>query len=587
MQMPNPKSELRQAIKSFSGAFAYVAAFSAAINLIMLVPSLYMLQVYDRVMVSRSKSTLLMLTLIVVFLFVAMGMLDFVRSRLLIRVSQQLDEKLNNRLFNAMFKLSLRNPAQTHAQALEDLSQIRQLLTGPALFAFFDAPWLPIYIAILFIFHPLYGYFGVASATLLFSLALANEYATKNTLNAANTEAIVSRNLVASESRNAEVVQAMGMLGRLRTRWLERHRRYLDLQSLASDRASVWANLSKTIRILSQSLMLGLGAYLAIDFEVTSGMIVAGSIILGRALAPLDQLIGGWKQFAAARSSYGRLNKMLEDIPLDPAPMPLPPPAGNLRLENVIMVPPGGAAPVLRGITLELEKGQSLAVVGPSGAGKSSLARAVLGIWPLAAGKTRLDGADIAQWNRDELGAYIGYLPQDIELFAGTIAENIARFGEVDAEQVVRAAQLAGVHELILQRASGYDTPIGPGGATLSGGQRQRIGLARAVYGDPTLVVLDEPNSNLDDLGEAALAEALDALKDKGTTILLISHRPAVLEKMDKILVLNEGSIAALGTRNEILPRLLGQSQQPTPPASAPTVPPHPTMPRSAAPLPE
>jgi ATP-binding cassette subfamily C protein EexD len=321
--------------------------------------------------------------------------------------------------------------------------------------------------------------------------------------------------------------------------------------------------------------MLGLGAYLAIKFEVTSGMIIAGSIILGRALAPLDQLIGGWKQFSAARSGYGRLEKLLDEIPPEAETMSLPTPEGHLAVENLVMVPPGGGVPVLKGISLELAKGEALGIVGPTGAGKSSLARAVLGVWPLAAGKARLDGADIAQWNRDELGPHVGYLPQDIELFAGTIAENIARFGEVDSERVVAAAKLAGVHELILQRPNGYDTQIGAGGAALSGGQRQRIGLARALYGDPRLVVLDEPNSNLDDAGDAALVSALSALKQMGATVLLISHRPQVLMQMDKVLVLKEGVVALFGPRDEVLQKLMGQTAPPPPrgPAAIRSVP--------------
>lgn len=569
MSQRTPKSELRNTLTAFAGAFAYVGLFSFFINLLMLVPPLYMLQVYDRVLQSRSESTLMMLTVIVVFLFAVMGLLEFTRSRLLIRIGSQLDERLNDRLFNAMFKLSLHNPAQSHGQALEDLGSVRQFLTGPALFAFFDAPWVPAYIAVLFLFHPLYGAFAVGAGLLLFCLALINETATKKPLAAANAEAITSRNMVASESRNAEVVHAMGMLGPLRRRWLERHRTYLGQQSLASDRASVWANLSKTLRLLAQSLMLGLGGYLAINFEVTGGMIIAGSIILGRALSPLDQLIAGWKQFAVARSGYGRLNRLLQDVPPEPETMPLPPPEGRLRLEQVVLVPPGGGVPVLRGITFALDKADVLCVVGPSGAGKSSLARAILGIWPLAAGKARLDGADIAQWNRDALGPHVGYLPQDIELFAGSIAENIARFGDVDSDAVVAAAKLCGVHDMILHQPQGYDTPLGMGGTTLSAGQRQRIGLARAVYGNPRLVVLDEPNSNLDDSGEAALTAAIDALKLKGTTVVLISHRPGILQKADKILVMKDGTIAAFGSRNELLPKLLGQGPRAISPSAA------------------
>ena len=562
-------SELRKILLLSRRGFLYAGLFSAFINLLMLTPTFYMLQVYDRVVSSRSIETLIMITLIALLFFAVMGLLEFVRSRLLVRIGSQIDQRLNDRIFGALFSLGIKSAGQANAQALDDLTGIRQFLTGAPMFAFFDAPWVPLYLALLFLFHPVYGYFAVVSAVIVTCLAVINEWVTKKDLALANTEAIQSRNLVAANLRNAEVIHAMGMLPALRRRWLTKHLTFLSAQSRASDRAGVLSNLSKSLRMISQSLILGLGGYLAIKQEISSGMIIAGSIVMGRALAPVDLMIGGWKQFATARISYQRLSRLLEEIPKDIERMSLPTPQGRLSVEGVVVTPPGAKAPVLRGPTFVLEPGESLGLIGPSAAGKSTLARAILGVWPLAAGKVRLDGADISLWNHDELGPYIGYLPQDIELFSGTIAENIARFGEIDAKKVVEAARLAGVHEMILTLPDGYDTPLGMSGGVLSGGQRQRIGLARAVYGLPRLLVLDEPNSNLDDQGEMALAAAVGQLKAQGSTLILISHRAAILNQVDKVLLLNQGQIQLYGPRAEVLARLVAGTQA----TAAPPVP--------------
>jgi ATP-binding cassette subfamily C protein EexD len=562
--LPNPKRELWQTIGTMRGAFGYAAFFSLFINLLMLIPSLYMLQLYDRVLSSQSTDTLIGLTVLMVIFFITMGLLEFVRSRILVRVGNQLDGQLNDRVFRALFRLNLVSPGRQTAQAIEDLTQIRQFLTGVPLFAFFDTPWVPIYIGVLFLFHPLYGWFAVFAATVLFLLAVVNELSTKKGLAAANQEAIASRDTVATNLRNAEVVHAMGMLESLRERWLEKHRSFLRHQAGASDRASVFGNVSKTARMMFQSMMLGLGAYLVIQHELTPGMMIAGSIVMGRGLAPLDQLIAGWKQFSSARSSFGRLNRLLEEIPEEGRPMSLPPPVGRLGVEGLIVAPPGAQAAVLRGVSFAMEPGEVVALVGPSAAGKSTLARAILGVWPSVGGKVRLDGADIHNWNRQELGEHIGYLPQDVELFSGTVAENICRFGPVDPAATVAAAQLAGVHEMILQLPRGYDTQIGAGGSALSGGQRQRIGLARALYSSPKLLILDEPNSNLDDQGEAALAAAMDRLRQGGgATTLIISHRLNVLTKVDRIAILRDGLLQGIGPRDQVLAQLLPQAARP------------------------
>ncbi len=553
MKQKPEKTELQKALTNIRSAFISVGVFSLFINILMLVPPLYMLQLYDRVLTSRSEDTLVMLTLIVVVLFITMGVLEFIRSRILIRVGNRLDQELNENLFASMFKKSVNEPGQNSPQPLNDMTSIRQFMTGNGPFAFFDAPWLPIYIVILFMFHWSFGVFAIFAAIVLAALAVANEYATKKPLSEASSMNIQSTQYAGSCIKNAEVVAAMGMEQSLRKKWLEKHLGFLSKQSEASDRASIISNTSKNLRLMFQSLILGLGAWLAINNEVTPGMMIAGSIILGRALAPLDLMIGSWKGFGAARSAYVRLNEMFAAYPSQKRNMSLPAPVGTVESQGVVVVPPGSNTPAVRGVSFVIAKGESVAIIGPSAAGKSSLARAMLGVWPLVGGKVRLDGADIHAWNKDELGRHIGYLPQDIELFNGTISENIARFGEVDPRKVVAAAQMAGVHELILQLPNGYDTFIIGNAGGLSGGQRQRVGLARAIYDNPKLVILDEPNSNLDDQGEQALSVALENLKRNGTTVVVISHRKQVLKHVDKILLMAQGQLRGFGARDEIL----------------------------------
>lgn len=534
------------------------------INMLMLTSPLYMLQVYDRVVATGNLSTLLMLSLLMLLLFTTMSALEWVRSQILVRVSSRLEILLNERLFQVAYKQALYSGGQkASSQPLDDLTSLRQFLTGNGLFAFFDAPWMPIYLAVMFIFHPLYGWFAVATALIMIAVAIINEKVTANTLAEANKVAIAGRALVNKNLRNAEVIESMGMMANIKQRWLSAANHVLILQGLASSRAGLVGALSKVIRLSSQSLILGLGAYLVIQKEITPGLMIAGSILLGRAIAPIDMLIATWKGFINARGQYQRLNEILLLIPAEPARMSLPVPKGNFQLESAIVTPPGAKTPVIKGVTLNINSGDIIGVLGASGAGKSTLARALLGIWPTSGGKIRLDQADVYTWNRDELGPYLGYLPQDIELFEGTIGENIARFGEIDPLKVVEAAQMAGVHELILHLPEGYDTIIGANGGALSGGQRQRIGLARALYGEPVVVVLDEPNSNLDEQGEQALANALARLKQKGTTVILITHRNNILSKVDKLLILNEGKLAVYGPQDQVIAHLQQQAQQP------------------------
>ena len=554
-------SELKKSLLSAKKSFIMVGLFSMFINILMLVPPLYMLQLYDRVLGSRSQDTLIMLTLIVVVLFITMGLLEVVRSRVLVRVGNKLDSMLSQRIFDNLFELERKAPGRSSSMPLNDLTQVRQFMTGNGLFAFFDAPWMPIYIIVLFIFHPAFGFFAIFAAIVLVGITVANEYSTKEKLAEANNLSRASTIYVDSNIRNAEVVNAMGMRNNISKIWADKYYGFLNAQNIASDSAGVWSNLSKSLRVMFQSLILGLGAYLAINMEVTPGMMIAASIIMGRALAPLDLIIGSWKGFSSARSSYERIEGLLNDFPKDKEYMQLPAPKGEITLENVVVIPPSGTVPSLKGISMRIEKGDVVGIIGPSAAGKSSLARVMLGLWPLTNGVARIDKADISQWNREDLGQYVGYLPQDIELFEGTVSQNIARFGEVEPEKVVEAASKAGVHEMILKLPEGYDTKIGPGGASLSGGQRQRIGLARALYNNPVFIVLDEPNSNLDDVGEAALVEAIKTLRAGGTTVVIITHRTNVLQATNKLALINNGVLELYGNTNDVL-NAIAQKQQ-------------------------
>lgn len=554
-------SELQGALLSMRRIFIVAGVFSFFINGLMLVPALYMLQVYDRVLNSRNEMTLLMITLIMLGLYALLGALEWVRSQLLVRASVRLDERLNDRVFAATFDATLRGAGGNPAQALSDVTNLRQFLTGNGLFAFFDAPWAPIYLIVITILHPWLGLFSLLGGLLLIALAWLTERATQKPLAEANTVGIQATNFAGNNLKNAEVIEAMGMLPAIRARWNVKHRRGLALQQLASDRAGAIGATTRFARLVQQSLILGLGALLVIKGELSPGGMIAASILMGRLLAPVEQAIGTWKNLVSARSAYGRLRNLLAAVPAREAGMSLPRPTGTLALESVVATAPGSPTVILRGINAQIAAGQIVGVIGPSASGKSSLARVMVGIWPAASGKVRLDGADVYSWNKAELGPHIGYLPQDVELFEGTVAENIARFADVDPEKVVRAAQRAGVHEMVLRFPKGYDSPIGPGGAFLSGGQRQRIALARALYGDPVLVVLDEPNSNLDDIGEQALVRAVLDLKAQGSTVVLITHRTNIVGVVDQLMVLRDGSLQLFGPRNDVLAALAKAAQ--------------------------
>ncbi|TFW30241.1 type I secretion system permease/ATPase [Massilia arenosa] len=559
---PQPKNEIQLALAGFKKTFATVGAFSAVSNLLMLVPSIYMLQVYDRVLASRNEITLLMLTLMMLGAYLLMSALDMMRSFVLVRVGAKLDMQLNKRVYTAAFEQNLKRAGSNAGQALSDLTNVRQFLTGNALFAFFDAPWFPVYLLVIFAFEPWLGLFALCGTAILVLLAYINEKVTHEPLKAANAMAVMSGNLATNNLRNAEVIESMGMLPNLLGRWFKLHSKFLHLQAEASERAGIVQACTKFFQTSLQSLVLGMGALLVLDNKITPGMMIAASILVGRALAPVQQIISVWKSWANTRSSYERLVSLLQAYPERDAGMALPQPQGAVTVEGVTAAPPGSQTAVIKGLTFAINQGDVVGIVGPSGSGKSTLARLLVGIWPAFAGKVRLDGADIYAWNKAELGPHIGYLPQDIELFAGSVSDNIARFGEVDPEKVVQAAKRAGVHDLILHLPQGYDTALGEGGAGLSGGQRQRIALARAMYGDPALVVLDEPNSNLDDVGEVALVQAIQDLRARGKTIVLITHRTSAIAATTKLLVLRDGVGDMYGPTQQVLAALQQRNVQ-------------------------
>lgn len=554
-QKTGRSTRLSKALSSVRGAFVATVVFSFFINLLMFVAPLYMLQVYDRVLGSRNETTLVMLTIIAGGMLFVFGCLELVRSRVLVRIGCRLDRVLNTQVFSSVFEQSVKQPSGGHSQSLRDLDSLREFMTGSGLIAFCDAPWVPLFLAVVFMFHPLLGLVALVGAVIIFLLALANEIFTRKPLSEASKANVGANTFVTTSLRNAEAVQAMGMLPGVMSRWSDKHQDVIGLQAQASDRAGLILSSSKAIRMFLQVAILGTGAYLALQQEITPGTMIAASIIMGRALAPVEAAVGQWRGFVNARTAYQRLNELLVTTTENKDNMPLPAPKGQLAAERVVVAPPGSRTPVLKGVSFDLAAGEAMGVIGPSGAGKSTLARALVGVWPAANGAVRLDGADLHDWDKEELGPYIGYLPQDVELFDGTVAENIARFRDIDSDAVVRAAQMAGVHELILRLPDGYDTQIGASGQALSGGQRQRVALARALYGDVRFVLLDEPNANLDTEGEKALTEAITRLRNEGRTVVIITHRPQLLSGVDKVLAMDGGQVKAFGPRQEVLSR--------------------------------
>ncbi len=553
------RSELGEALRACRTAFIGVGVMSCMINLLYLTGSLFMLEVYDRVLPSRSVPTLVGLIILASGLYIAQGILDLIRGRILGRIGTSLDEALNARIFDIVVRLPLTVGSRNEGlQPLRDLDNVRGFLGGMGPGAFFDLPWLPFYLAICFAFHVLIGVTALVGAIILGTLTVMTEFLSRAPARQALGLAARRNDLAAASRRNAEVLVAMGMSGRLTKRWAEANQNYLDGNQRASDVSGGLGAIAKVLRMMLQSAVLAVGAYLVIHQEATAGIIIAGSILSARALAPVDLAIAHWKSFIAARQSWHRLNKLLETIPARPTPTLLLTPASRLSMEAVSIVPPGDQRIIVQDVTFTLSAGNGLGVIGPSGSGKSSLMRALVGVWQPARGKVRIDGAALDQWSSDVLGRYIGYLPQDVELFAGTVAQNICRFDpEATSDGIIAAAKEAGVHDMIIKMREGYDTQVGEQGASLSAGQAQRVALARALYGNPFLIVLDEPNSNLDTEGDEALTRAIRGARERGAIVVVVAHRPIGIEAVDQLLVLRDGRVQAFGPKETVLAQVL------------------------------
>ncbi len=551
--LASDKNVLSDALRVCKASFAAVVLFSFCINVLMLTAPLYMLQIYDRVLTSRSYDTLIFLTLIACLAFLTLAGLEVVRNFIMVRVGNWLDRRLSGDVLTFQIQQSLNREESPSTQGLRDLGTLRGFLTSASLFPILDAPWTPIFIVIIFLLHPDLGWLSVAGTIVLLSLALLNELLTRSRLDEAGAFNIKSYRLADSAVRNSDAIEAMGMMPGLVRRWSLMNSSVIGLNSRAAQIGGLFRAIVRFVRLGLQIAMLGYGAFLVLGGEVTPGAMIAGSILLGRALAPIDQAIASWRSAVFARGSYARLKAMFRHMPPRGNAMPLPRPSGQITVENVSYGPPNETVFILRGIDFALSPGRALGLVGPTAAGKSTLARLLVGTLKPRLGHVRLDGMDIFEWKPDDRGRHVGYLPQDIELFDATVRENIARMNEGDPDSVVAAAKLANAHEMITRLPQGYDTVIGERGALLSGGQRQRIGLARAVYGDPAFVVLDEPEANLDDDGQAALVNTIRTLKERGVTLVVIAHRPNTIRNVDEILVLKEGAVQMLGSREEVI----------------------------------
>ncbi|MDA8403359.1 MAG: type I secretion system permease/ATPase [Desulfobacteraceae bacterium] len=549
---------MRTFLKKWTKYFFFAGFFSLFINILALTFPIYMLAVYDRVLTSFSLPTLSTITIGAVLALLVMGCLDFLRSRLLVQAGVAMDHALSRPVLTEMLEGASRIKKVSYAEGLKDVNTLRNYFSGNAVFAFFDAPWTPIYLLVIYLMHPMMGFFSLGAAILLFILGLMQDMLTRKRSDQAAAVAAQEQHFINTCLRNAEVIYAMGMLDGVKERWKKTNGAVMSLQTETNRLAGVMNAVSKTFRAATQVLIYGLGAYLVLKNESTPGIIIAASIIMRQALNPVEQAMGTWRMTVDARGAYRRVDDLLKSAKTAEK-MALPEPEGQIAAEGVSLGI--GERMILTNITFALPAGEQLGLIGASGSGKTTLCRLLLGIWPPMAGTIRLDGADIAKWDKDLLGPYIGYLPQDIEFFSGTVSDNIARMGIVDPEKVIEAAQQAGVHEMILKFPQGYDTHIGNGGVRLSGGQRQRVALARAFYGNPRLIVLDEPNSNLDEAGERALQAALAKLKQKKTTVIMVTHKPSLLVSVDKVLMLHDGQVVMFGPREEVFKRLMTGAQ--------------------------
>lgn len=564
MNPQKPPSELAQALLALKPFYWRAFGFAVVSALLVLAPTVYMLQVYDRVVNSRNHTTLLMLTLLVLLAYAVMEVLEWAKSETMREAGKRLDERMSSRVFQAIYESNLRRMGPTSVQPMSDFRALRDFLLSPMVGAVMESPVSLVFMVILFAIDPLIGWAALAGAVVQVVLAYFNERGTNPPLLAANRSAIAAQQYADSTLRNAEVIESMGMLHNIHRRWLQRQQEFLQQQAIASDKAGVFQSASKFVQTTLSSALLGLGAWLLLNNALPGGggMMIVGSVLGGRMIAPLVQLIGQWRAVVNARDAWGRLDQLLVQLPPKPDAMALPAPKGRLTVENLLAAAPGNNASILKGVAFALQPGEVLAVVGPSASGKTTLARLLVGLWPATAGKVRLDGADVFSWDKAELGPHLGYLPQGVELLEGTLAENIARFGEVSLARVEAAAKAVGLHEFILALPKGYDSPVGRDGAMLSGGQRQRVALARALYGDPVFVVLDEPNSSLDEVGDAALAQAIRDMKMRGTTFVVMTHRTSVLAVADKMLVLRDGAQQVFGPRDEVVKAINQAVQQ-------------------------
>jgi len=541
-------------------AIVSVTVFSMFINILMLTGPLFMLQVFDRVLSSGSVPTLLALTLLVVVLYALYGFLEFVRSRVVARVARVADETLRERVFDAVSWHAVHQTPNMRSQPIQDLQTTRQFLQSPGPFALLDMPWTPVYLMVIYLMHPMLGIVASIAVVLLVIIAFVNERVTRRHLLQSH-QAVQRANVVSDESRaNAEVATVLGMLGAIRRRWLTAQDEALDSQMRAGDRGGLLTSLSRALRLMFQSLILAAGAYLAVKQQISPGTMIAASILMSRALAPVEMAVAHWAAFQGCRQAWARLKSCLQATPHDQVRMDLPAPRGHVTVENLTAFAPGADKQLLSGISFDLPAGSGLGIIGPTGAGKSTLARAIVGAWPAMRGTVRLNGATMDQWDPAVLGAYLGYLPQEVELFDGSIAENIARFSpDADSGAIVKAAREASVHDLVLKMTDGYNTQISEGGAKLSAGQRQRIGLARALYGAPTLVVLDEPNSNLDAEGESALIQAMASVRERGGTVIVVAHRPSAISVLDQLMMIRDGQMVAFGPKDEVLKKVMAR----------------------------
>lgn len=556
-------TELRKARRESRGYYWAVGVFSLFANLLMLTGPLYMLQVYDRVLSSRSEATLVALSLIVVFLYGIMALLDLTRGRIMGRVGARFQARLDDRVFNASLSRTATRQDETAATGLRDLESVQRFITSPVLIAFYDLPWTPFFLAGIALFHPWLGLLAVAGGAVLVVIALISQQMQKGPTTAYGRAAFQSESMAGKLRAEAEMVQAMGMRNAALTRWKKSRNETLNGQLRVADVSGGFTSLTKSLRLLLQSAMLGLGAWLVLRGEMTPGAMIAGSILLGRALAPIELVISQWGVVQRAHQGWHSLAELLGNVPPDMPRTELPKPRARLDVQNLTVIAPGEQQAALRMISFDVQPGQAIGVIGPSGAGKSTLARALTGLWKPASGRIRLDGATLEQYDPEKLGQYVGYLPQKVELFDGTIAENIARLSpNPDADKVVKAAQMAAAHEMILKLPGGYDTRLDGHGSRLSGGQMQRIGLARALYNDPVLLVLDEPNSNLDNEGSNAVNAAIRKMKEDGGSVLIMAHRPAAIQECDKLLVLDQGARVAFGPRDEVLAKTVQNAAQ-------------------------